>query len=90
MPPATCSAWKSPMAGNHPKQPRKALKKPARAAATADRPEIVHSSIYLPKSLHRALREIAFERDCKIHDLIIEGINAVIERHNEPKGRKSR
>jgi hypothetical protein len=40
--------------------------------------EIVHTSIYLPKHLHRKLRELAIVNDCKVHDLILRGIQAIL------------
>ena len=43
-----------------------------------DRSDIVHTSIYVPKNLHRKLREAAITNDCKVHDLILRGIQAVL------------
>ena len=40
--------------------------------------EIVHTSIYVPKHLHRQLRELAIVNDCKVHDLILRGIQAIL------------
>jgi hypothetical protein len=37
--------------------------------AGAPQPDVVHSSLY------EALRETAFKERCKIHDLVMEGIN---------------
>ncbi|MEH3143914.1 MAG: hypothetical protein PGN34_00805 [Methylobacterium frigidaeris] len=54
------------------------------APARRARPEIVHTSIYLPKEVHRRLREIAFARDVKIHDVIMEGIDAALQKHGHP------
>ena len=48
------------------------------------RPDIVHSSIYLPESIYEALREIAFHERCKIHDLILEGTRAVLKKRSYP------
>ncbi|RVU14564.1 hypothetical protein [Methylobacterium oryzihabitans] len=59
-------------------EPEKAA--PARRA----RPDIVHTSIYLPREVHRRLREIAFARDVKIHDVIMEGIDAALRKHGHP------
>jgi hypothetical protein len=42
------------------------------------RPDIVHSSIYVPKAAYRKLREIALGRECKVHDLV--AIEPQIER----------
>ena len=48
------------------------------------RPEVVHTSVYLPREVHRRLREIAFTRDVKIHDVIMEGIDAALQKHGHP------
>ncbi|GEP07754.1 hypothetical protein [Methylobacterium oxalidis] len=58
----------------------------ARAAPPAGRvrPEVVHTSVYLPREVHRRLREIAFTRDCKVHDVIMEGIDAALQKHGHP------
>lgn len=40
----------------------------------------VHTSIYLPRDLRRRLREIAAAEECKVHDLLIEGVHTVIIR----------
>ena len=48
------------------------------------RPEVVHTSVYLPREVHRRLREIAFTRDCKVHDVIMEGIDAALQKHGHP------
>jgi hypothetical protein len=47
-------------------------------------PDIVHTSVYLPKSVHRKLKEIAFHTDRKIHDIIMEGIDETLKRHGHP------
>src|SRR5271169_3978832 len=57
-----------------------------RAAATGaprtqtERPSIVHSSLYLPEPVYEALRKIAFDERLKIHDLVLEGIDAALRR----------
>jgi len=55
-------------------------KAPARSAS----PDVVHTSIYLPKEAHQKLREIAFTTDKKVHDLIMEGVDQVLRRHGHP------
>jgi len=37
--------------------------------------------IYLPKAVHRKLKEIAFTTDQKVHDVILEGINATLQKY---------
>lgn len=55
-----------------------------KAAGRRARPEIVHTSVYLPREVHRRLREIAFTRDVKVHDVIMEGIDAALQKHGHP------
>jgi hypothetical protein len=57
---------------------------PAPAAKAKARPEVVHTSIYIPRPAHRKLREIAYTTEVKIHDLIMEGIDAVLIKHGHP------
>lgn len=57
---------------------------PAKPASRKARPDIVHTSVYLPREVHRRLREIAFTRDVKIHDVIMEGIDAALRKHGHP------
>jgi hypothetical protein len=59
------------------------------------RPEVVHSSLYLPEAVHEALREAAFHERCKIHDIIMQGIDAALRKRGYPpvedlKGGKKR
>jgi hypothetical protein len=58
--------------------------KPAPAA------DVVRSSIYLSPAAHDRLREIAFVERKKVHDLIVEGVDAVIAKrgHAESARRK--
>ena len=55
-----------------------------KAAGRRARPEVVHTSVYLPREVHRRLREIAFTRDVKVHDVIMEGIDAALQKHGHP------
>ncbi|WP_411904191.1 hypothetical protein [Methylorubrum thiocyanatum] len=55
-----------------------------RPAGRRARPEIVHTSVYLPREVHRRLREIAFTRDVKVHDVIMEGIDEALRKHGHP------
>jgi hypothetical protein len=47
-------------------------------------PAIVRSSIYLPAPVYEALRKVAFEERLKIHDLVMEGIEAALRRRGYP------
>lgn len=48
------------------------------------RPNIVHTSVYLPKSVYMKIREIAYFEERKIHDLLMEGVDAVLQKHGKP------
>jgi hypothetical protein len=57
----------------------------ANAAPTPkERPSIVHSSLYLPEPVYESLRKIAFDERIKIHDLVLEGIDAALRRRGYP------
>lgn len=56
------------------------IKKP-NASTTTVKQATVKSSLYLPPKAHRLLKEIAFAQDCKVHDLVIEGIDRVLNSH---------
>ena len=57
---------------------------PKPATGRRARPDVVHTSVYLPREVHRRLREIAFTRDVKVHDVIMEGIDAALQKHGHP------
>ena len=48
------------------------------------RPDIVHSSLYLPEPVYEALRETAFKERCKIHDLVIQGVDLALRKRGYP------
>jgi len=54
--------------------------KPARAK----REGIVHTSIYVPRPVYQKLREIAFTQERKVHDVIMEGIDAALQKYGHP------
>jgi hypothetical protein len=76
-------------------QPQPTAPEASKAGGRRARPEVVHTSVYLPREVHRRLREIAFTRDVKVHDVIMEGIDAALQKHGHPSvdalkvGRKS-
>jgi hypothetical protein len=43
-----------------------------------------HSSLYLSEPVYEALRRIAFEERVKIHDVVLEGIDAALRRRGYP------
>ena len=48
------------------------------------RPNVQHTSIYVPKLAYRKIRDIANSRDCKPHDVIMEGIDLVLRKYGFP------
>ena len=54
--------------------------KPARMK----RAGIVHTSIYVPRPVYQKLREIAFTQERKVHDIIMEGIDAALKKYGHP------
>ena len=53
---------------------------PARPPGRPSRPGIVHTSVYLPEALYEALREVAFRERCKIHVIVLEGIELALRK----------
>jgi hypothetical protein len=51
---------------------------------TPKTPATVHTSLYLPGPVHDALRKIAYDEHIKIHDLVVEGIDAALKRRGYP------
>ena len=52
--------------------------------AERPRPNVVHSSLYLPEPVYEALREVAFHERRKIHDIVMEGIGLALRKRNYP------
>jgi hypothetical protein len=63
-----------PAAPNTPREP----------AGRRPRPDIVHTSLYLPAAVYEALREIAFHERLKIHDVVMQGIDAALRKRGYP------
>jgi hypothetical protein len=57
---------------------------PTPPSGRQSRPEVVQSSVYLPEAVHDALREAAFHERCKIHDIIMQGIEAALKKRGYP------
>jgi len=55
-----------------------------RARTSKERPSVIHSSIYLPEPVYETLRKIAFEERLKIHDIVLEGIEAALRQRGYP------
>jgi hypothetical protein len=48
------------------------------------RPDVVHSSLYMPEPVYEALREIAFHERLKIHDVVMQGIDLALRKRGYP------
>jgi hypothetical protein len=59
---------------------RRSIGATSAARTPTGRPSIVHSSLYLPEPVYEALRKIAFDERRKIHDAVLEGIDAALRR----------
>lgn len=44
-----------------------------------------HTSVYIPRAAYERLREVAFAERRKMHDLIMEGLDLVIEKRGHPE-----
>jgi hypothetical protein len=67
-----------------PRARRTASITPTQPLGRRPRPDVVHSSVYLPEGVHEALREAAFKEHCKIHDIIMQGIDAALKKRGYP------
>ena len=57
---------------------------PAKAAGRWPPPHIKHTSVYLPEAAYETLRQIAFDERCKIHDLLMEGVELALKKRGYP------
>ena len=46
--------------------------------------DVVHSSVYLSEPVYEALRQVAFTERCKIHDLIMQGVELTLKKRGYP------
>ena len=60
------------------------LEAPTPKAGRTKREGIVHTSIYVPRPVYQKLREIAFTQERKVHDIIMEGIDAALQKYGHP------
>jgi hypothetical protein len=57
---------------------------PVASRTTRETPITVHTSLYLPGPVHDALRKVAYDERIKIHDVVVEGIDAALRRRGYP------
>ena len=62
-----------------------AASQPAPAKPRPRRSDVQHTSVYIPRAAYERLREIAFAERCKIHDLLMQGIDLVIAERGHPE-----
>jgi hypothetical protein len=63
-----------------PRTPPSVSGKPPKPDTRQPGADIVHTSVYLPRGLHEGLREAAFRERCKIHDIVLEGIELALRK----------
>jgi hypothetical protein len=69
------------------RSPPRAATARAKPQGRQGRPGIIHTSLYLPEAVYEGLREAAFRERCKIHDLLLEGIQMALRKRGwRPKG----
>jgi hypothetical protein len=56
----------------------------AKPASRWTRPDIKHTSVYLPEAAYEALRQVAFDERRKIHDPLIEGVELALKKRGYP------
>ena len=66
------------------RSPRSARSAPAKPTGRWSRPDITHTSVYLPQAAYEALRQVAFDERRKIHDLLIEGVELALKKRGYP------
>jgi hypothetical protein len=59
-------------------------KAPAKPGGRWPPSDIKHTSVYLPEAAYEALRQVAFDERCKIHDLLIEGVELALKKRGYP------
>ncbi len=57
-------------------------------APAKSRPDVQHTSVYIPRAAYERLREIAFAERVKTHDLLMEGVDLTIARRGHPERAK--
>jgi hypothetical protein len=67
-----------------PRNPANRSGAPVASRTARETPATVHTSLYLPGPVHDAMRKVAYDERVKIHDLVIEGIDAVLKRRGYP------
>ena len=72
------------MPKRRPRSPTPQGSGPAKPASRWSRPDIKHTSVYLPEAAYEALRQVAFDERRKIHDLLMEGVELALKKRGYP------
>jgi hypothetical protein len=76
--------WGLKQAQNSYRSRRRAFNGEASPITCWTRPDIKHTSVYLPEAAYEALRQVAFDERCKIHDLLMEGVELALKKRGYP------
>ena len=57
----------------------------SRPTPSKPKADVQHTSVYIPRAAYERLREVAFAERVKMHDLIMEGLDLVIEKRGHPE-----
>jgi hypothetical protein len=57
---------------------------PAPEPAPSRRPQVKQQTVYLPLPVYEQLRRLAFEERCKMHQLLLEGLDRVFRDRGLP------
>lgn len=48
------------------------------------KPKRVSSTYYIPEEDHYRIKELALHRRCRVNDLVMEGLNMMLEKYGQP------
>ena len=57
----------------------------SRPTLSKPKADVQHTSVYIPRAAYERLREVAFAERVKMHDLIMQGLDLVIEKRGHPE-----
>ena len=57
----------------------------SRPVPSKPKADVQHTSVYIPRAAYERLREVAFAERVKMHDLIMQGLDLVIEKRGHPE-----
>ena len=48
------------------------------------KPKRVSSTYYIPEDDHYRIKELALHKRCRVNDLVMEGLNMMLEKYGQP------